>query len=123
MEERRRAARVSVPIQVALLLPERVEGSCRDINIGGMFVEVDRVLPYGSVLTVLLWLPGFYEEVAVEGTVRWEDSGGMGIQFGMMGARETAALLELMQESSGRVSGVRAAVRPGDANDKDERAA
>lgn len=88
-----------------------------------MFVEADRVLPYGSVLTVLLWLPGFYEEVAVEGTVRWEDSGGMGIQFGVMGARETAALLELMQESSSRVSGVRTAVRGDEAKDGDENAA
>lgn len=102
------------------MLPERVEGSCRDINLGGMFVESERVLAYGSPLTVLLRLPGFEHEVAVDGTVRWEDSGGMGIQFGMMGARETAALLELIKRCAA-VSGVHPVVKA-DA-DKDERAA
>jgi hypothetical protein len=119
MQERRREARVSVPIPVALLLPERVEGTCRDINLGGMFVEAERVLGYGSRLTVLLRLPGFEHEVAVEGTVRWHDSGGMGIQFGMMGARETAALLDLIKRCT-TVSGVHGVAKAGD---KDERAA
>jgi hypothetical protein len=52
--------------------------------------------------------------------VRWEDSGGMGVQFGMMGARETAALLELIKRCT-TVSGVHPLVEV-DA-DKDERAA
>jgi PilZ domain len=110
MQERRREARVSVPIQVALLLPERVECQSRDINLGGMFVETERALPYGAELTMLLRLPGFAEEVSVQGTVRWEQEGGMGIQFGTMGARETASLLELMKQS-GAQSGVRCAVK------------
>ncbi len=120
MQERRREARVSVPIPVTLILPERALGTCRDINLGGMFVEAERVLAYGSPLTVLLRLPGFDREVAVAGTVRWEDSGGMGIQFGMMGARETAALLELIKRCT-TVSGVHPVVKAEDG--KDERAA
>ena len=119
MEERRRQARISISIPVALALPERIEGTCRDINLGGLFVEADRLVSYGSRLTVLLRLPGFETEVAVGGTVRWQDAGGMGIQFDMMGARETAALLELVKRC-GAVSGVHPVVKPAD---DDERAA
>ncbi len=98
MQERRKHVRKSVTIPVALLLPERLEVTCRDLSLGGVFVEAERTLAYGSKLTVLLRLPGLNEESSVEGTVRWGQGNGMGIQFGPMGARETAALLSLLKD-------------------------
>lgn len=98
MQERRKHVRKTVSIPVALLLPERVEVESRDLSIGGIFVVGDRQLPYGSKLTVALKLPGLTGETLVEGTVRWVHGDGMGIQFGMMGARETAALLSLLKD-------------------------
>ncbi len=98
MQERRKHVRKSVSIPVALLLPDRVEVESRDLSLGGIFVSCDRLLPYGSKLTVALKLPGLADETQVEGTVRWAQGNGMGIQFGMMGARETAALLSLLKD-------------------------
>jgi hypothetical protein len=98
VQERRKHVRKAVSIPVALLLPDRVEVESRDLSLGGIFVSVDRLLPYGSKLTVALKLPGLTEETQVEGTVRWAQGNGMGIQFGLMGARETAALLTLLKD-------------------------
>jgi hypothetical protein len=35
-------------------------------------------------------------------TVRWRDSAGVGIQFGLLGAGETRALIQLIRHWSGR---------------------
>lgn len=98
MQERRKHVRKPVSIPVALLLPDRVEVESRDLSLGGIFISGGRQLPYGSKLTVVLKLPGLAEETQVEGTVRWAQGDGLGIQFGMMGARETAALLSLLKD-------------------------
>lgn len=76
---------------------DRVEGSCRDISLGGMFIETMEPIAYGAEVIVYLSLPGIHAETAVKSIVRWTQRGtGMGVQFGMMGARETHALLELL---------------------------
>jgi type IV pilus assembly protein PilZ len=98
VQERRKHVRKPVSIPVALLLPDRVEVESRDLSLGGIFISGGRQLPYGAKLTVVLKLPGLSEETQVEGTVRWAQGDGLGIQFGMMGARETAALLSLLKD-------------------------
>ena len=76
----------------------RVEGSCRDISLGGMFIETPDPMPYGAEVLVYVSLPGLHAETAVKSIVRWTQRGtGMGVQFGTMGARETHALIELLQ--------------------------
>jgi type IV pilus assembly protein PilZ len=61
-----------------------------------MFVETPTPAPFGATVIVYLRLPGMKQEVGVRSTVRWTKPNGMGVQFGVMGARETHALTELL---------------------------
>jgi type IV pilus assembly protein PilZ len=74
----------------------RLEARYRDVSLGGMFIETEAVAPYGTPVRVFLRLPGLKDEVTVDTIVRWSKPGGMGVQFGVMGARETHALIELL---------------------------
>lgn len=71
----------------------------RDISLGGMFLFVDAPPPYGTVLTLRLTFPGAKAETTIKATVRWTTQNGMGVQFDMMGARDTHALTELLRET------------------------
>ena len=73
-----------------------VEARYRDVSLGGMFIETETPLPYGAHVRVTLRLPGLRDEVTIESIVRWSKPGGMGVQFGRMGARETHALTLLL---------------------------
>jgi len=76
----------------------RVDALCRDVSLGGMFLETEAPAAYGAEVTVYVTLPGLRDTAAVKSTVRWTQKGsGMGVQFGVMGARETHALLALIQ--------------------------
>jgi type IV pilus assembly protein PilZ len=75
---------------------ERFSGRSKDISVGGMFVYAQQPLAFGVELVVHLQLPGQKAPFALPGVVRWSRTGeGMGIQFGLMGARETHAITEL----------------------------
>lgn len=95
----RHLTRLPVTFQVAG--GERIAASCADISLGGMFVETESPAPYGAQLVVHVALPGLKEEAALAATVRWVKKGaGMGLQFGVMGARETHAIVQLLREGS-----------------------
>lgn len=109
MPENRKHPRKSIDSSVGWSLPSaaRVDVRCRDISLGGCFLEVvgasGNVMPaFGDAVVVYLDLPGLVDETGrqvetvVPSTVRWTTSAGMGVQFGPMGARETAALLQLI---------------------------
>jgi PilZ domain len=76
----------------------RVDARCRDVSLGGMFIETAAPLPYGAALRLYLRLPGLRGETTVDAVVRWAKPGGMGVQFGVMGARETHALTLLLSD-------------------------
>jgi uncharacterized protein (TIGR02266 family) len=96
--EKRKHERKNVRAPVAFQVEgqPRIEGTSRDISVGGMFVETDKPAAFGAPLRVFLTLPGLKQEVAVKATVRWTQKDGMGVQFGVMGARETHALTQLI---------------------------
>ena len=71
----------------------RVDARCRDLSLGGMFIEASP-LPYGAKLRVYLPVPGL--DAGIDCIVRWAKPDGMGVQFGVMGARETHALTQLL---------------------------
>ncbi|HEX3772623.1 MAG TPA: PilZ domain-containing protein [Polyangiaceae bacterium] len=73
----------------------RLRGRAKDISLGGMFIETDQPLEFASNVTVLVTLPGQKQGFMLPGVVRWNRDGGMGIQFGLIGARETHAITEL----------------------------
>ena len=73
----------------------RVKGRGTDISLGGMFIECDAPAPFGAEITVHVYLPGQRGELAIPGVVRWARPDGMGIQFKLLGARETHAITAL----------------------------
>jgi len=75
---------------------ERCAGRCKDLSLGGMYVQTPEALPFGIDLVVHISLPGMKMPLAMPAVVRWTRHGeGMGLQFGLIGARETHAITEL----------------------------
>ncbi len=98
MRDHRQHPRKSVQSVVAFQLDggPRVEAACRDISLGGMFIETPLSAPFNAPVTLYILLPGMKQEVSIRATVRWTKPEGMGVQFGVMGARETHALTQLL---------------------------
>jgi hypothetical protein len=72
-----------------------VSGTARDIGIGGAFVESSEPLPFGTELIVVVRLADRGAALRLPAIVRWTRPGGFGIQFGLLGARDTHALAQL----------------------------
>ena len=75
----------------------RWEGRATDISLGGMFVATSTPLPFGSEAVVTIAFPKQRGTFALLGVVRWTREGGMGIQFGLLGARETHAIANALR--------------------------
>ena len=73
---------------------DAMRGSARDISLGGMFIETDFPLAHNTELTVNVLVPGQAAPFAIPAIVRWQAPDGMGVQFGLIGARETHAITE-----------------------------
>ncbi len=103
MVELRRYLRT--PIDVALEFAtkgktERASGRARDLSLGGMYIQTDTPLAFGEQLIVHVVLPGYKAPLALPAVVRWSRAGeGMGVQFGLLGARETHAITELTSKA------------------------
>jgi Tfp pilus assembly protein PilZ len=74
-----------------------IAGRSRDISIGGMFIESDAPVAFGTELHIVLRLPNTRQDTRLPATVRWLNPGGFGVQFGLLGARETHAISELLK--------------------------
>jgi len=70
---------------------------CRDISLGGAFVETSTIPLFASSIHVVLDLDS--REVSVLAIVRWTGPNGIGIQFGALSARDTHALVAYFQSS------------------------
>jgi Tfp pilus assembly protein PilZ len=70
-------------------------GRATDISLGGMFIEAQEPLAFAMEIVVHIALPKQRGRLALRGLVRWTRPGGMGIQFGLLGARETHAITTL----------------------------
>jgi PilZ domain len=96
--ELRRHSRTTIDVSVEFVAKgatERFPGRAKDISLGGMFIATDKPLPFSAEVTVHLTLPSQKAAFALPGVVRWNRDGGMGVQFGLIGARETHAITEL----------------------------
>jgi len=75
---------------------QRTAGHARDISVGGMYVETPHPAAFNGEVVVYVQLPGQRAPLALPAVVRWTRAGeGMGLQFGLLGARETHAITEL----------------------------
>jgi hypothetical protein len=71
-----------------------LSGRAKDISLGGMFIETPYPLGHNAELVVSVTVPGQSAPFAIPAVVRWQSEGGMGVQFGLIGARETHAITE-----------------------------
>jgi type IV pilus assembly protein PilZ len=101
MVELRRHSRapLDVPVEfVAKGSNERQGGTAKDISLGGMFIATPDPLPFNAELVVHVLMPNQKAPFAIPGVVRWTRPDGMGIQFGLIGAKETFVITELTRK-------------------------
>jgi PilZ domain len=72
-------------------------GLSKDVSLGGMYIESDQLLPFGTEITILA--PFADGLLKLPGVVRWAKPGGFGVQFGLLGARETHVISKLLRKS------------------------
>ena len=104
MVEQRRHARVPLERPASFSVKGEHgarEGVARDIAVGGMFIETTTPAPFGSNVIVHVELPGQDGPVSLPGVVRWVRDGGMGVQFGLLGAVETHIITEITRAHAG----------------------
>jgi hypothetical protein len=75
-----------------------VVGRTRDLSVGGAFIESEEIPAFGSKISVALDAPGA-ENLKLSAIVRWTKPDGFGVQFQLLGAKETYLLAKL---SSGK---------------------
>lgn len=98
MQEKRLHYRkdVDYPVEFSVVgEAERLRGRCRNLSLGGVHVETDTPAPFGAKVTVYLPLEDF-GPTGMPGIVRWVKPQKMGIQFGLLGARETYAITQAL---------------------------
>ncbi|MFO0548427.1 MAG: PilZ domain-containing protein [Polyangiaceae bacterium] len=99
MQEKRKHPRKALALDVTFTTSSGASASaiCRDVSLGGAFIVTDSPAAFGAVVRLSLTLPDIDHPVEIEATVRWTTPAGMGVQFGLMGARETHGLVELLR--------------------------
>lgn len=100
MQEKRRHFRKSADfaVEFGVSPSARQPGVCRDFSLGGMHVQTTQPAPFGANVTIYVQLKGTQSESALPGIVRWIKADQMGVQFGLLGARETYAITEMLAE-------------------------
>ena len=96
MHEKRAHSRVSFNIDVTCTTEGGavVHGTTRDLSVGGAFIEGADIPAFGSKVMVSFVAPG-QGEVNLQGIVRWTKPEGFGVQFQLLGARETYLIAKL----------------------------
>ena len=96
MHEKRAHSRVSVNIQVTCTTEGGavVRGVTRDLSVGGAFIDSGEIPAFGSKVAVTLDVAGT-ENMRISGIVRWTKPDGFGVQFQLLGAKETHLLAKL----------------------------
>lgn len=106
--EQRRHARAPIDCPTSFSVkgaPGRTEGLAKDISVGGMFIETTAPAPFGANVIVHVGLPGAQARCDLPGVVRWVRDGGMGVQFGLLGAIETHAITEISRRHAEATGG------------------
>ncbi len=101
MQEKRRHPRVTVSIPVVCEIPDKppLSAVVTDLSVGGLSIQAEWAAPaFGTQLTIVGDFPGA-PGVRLPAVVRWTKPGGFGVQFGLLGARETHLLTTLVHRS------------------------
>jgi len=98
VQEQRRHFRKPIELAIEFNVADgpRRPGVCRDFSLGGMHIDTAEAAPFGANVTIYMTIGDAPSPSALPGIVRWVKPGSMGIQFGLLGARETYAITELL---------------------------
>jgi type IV pilus assembly protein PilZ len=101
VREKRQYQRAQVSLEVVLEMEDGATLSAvsTDLSPGGMFIESTKVLPFGTNVVVVCSLPKL-EAARLPAVVRWTKPGGFGVQFGLLGARETHAIGQVLRNAA-----------------------
>ena len=98
VNEKRRHERVALDLPLICETGAApIIGTAADISVGGMYVQSETAPAFGSNITIVMELSGASGTVRLPGAVRWVKPGGFGVQFGLLGARETHTIAQLMK--------------------------
>jgi hypothetical protein len=98
--EQRKHHRVPVSFEIICVLGDggEIEASARDISVGGMFVECQKELAFGTAVSLILKGVAT-REVRLPAIVRWSEPRGFGVQFGLLGAYATHVVVDLVKKN------------------------
>lgn len=102
MVEQRRYARAPIEAPLTFTVKGRndwKDGVGKDVSVGGMSIETDEKLAFGAEVEVSVQLPGDDDIFLIPGVVRWARNGRIGVQFGLIGARETHVITEIAKKA------------------------
>jgi hypothetical protein len=71
----------------------------KDVSLGGMFIEAEHVPGFGSPITLVV-VGLAKRELRLPGLVRWAEPRGFGVQFGLLGAYDTRAIVDLVKKQT-----------------------
>ena len=101
-----RRARARLPVNLDVEFVSRVgawesprTGTCRNLSVGGMFIETSAPLPFDSRIAVFFKVVGVEGSIGLHANVRWTSGAGMGIQLHAYGSREMSVILRLLHPS------------------------
>jgi hypothetical protein len=95
-EHHRLAAELAVRYEVQD--GEWLEAVARDLSLGGAFIDTAQIPAFGTSVRLALELPNGKGTIEVAGVVRWSNASGFGMQFGLLGAKETHVLVGLLAD-------------------------
>ncbi len=92
LREKRKHQRTALSTPVTITAPDGTSwvSQSRDISMGGVFLHGAALARIGTVVTLAFELP--QGSLEVPAFVRWSTPEGFGLQFGLLGVRETHAL-------------------------------
>lgn len=103
MFEKRQYPRQPVDLEATVTMEgdaEAVAGRVRDLSIGGMFFVGDGKPAFGTKVKVAIAFPKPSGTLEFPAIVRWGGEDGFGLQFGLVGAKETHAITQTMRKRS-----------------------
>lgn len=98
VQEKRKFPRKAVDLPASFTGPsgERVAAVCVDVSLGGAYVATEAPASFGASIELTLRLAAADREIEIPCIVRWTKADGMGVQFGLMGARETHLIVSFL---------------------------
>jgi hypothetical protein len=91
-------AHVSIPVLCEPVQGETFAGTMADIGFGGACVDCVQVPQFGAALSIAVRLPGAVDLSHLPAVVRWTTSQSFGAQFGLLGARDTKLIADLIAQ-------------------------